>query len=279
MQSDLAKLLELQRIDTEVARLKQEISALPKRVVEIETKLAGNLAAVEKAKAAAKENDQKRRKYEGEIQTLQQKISKYRDQMLAVKTNDEYRALGNEIKFAEDAIRGYEDKILECMVQSEDLDTNIKAAEKSLTIEKAAVEKEKNEARSRTAEHEKALSELLPSRSELRTSIGDQILRHYDRVLKQRGSAVSEVRDQICQACHVMLRPQVFQEVLAGKSVLTCDSCGRILYYDPPRDVEAENAPYLNPKLPDVPPREAASEASPDAENMSQAAAADDAAH
>jgi predicted nucleic acid-binding Zn-ribbon protein len=246
MQSDLTKLLELQRTDEDIARLKNEIAALPKRVAEIETKLAGNLASVEKAKAAAKTNEQNRRKYEGEIQTLQQKISKYRDQMLAVKTNDEYRALGNEIKFAEDAIRGYEDKILECMVESEDLDRNIKAAEKDLAIEKAAVEKEKNEARSRTTEDEKAVSELMPVRAELRSGLGEDLLRHYDRILKTRGSGVSEVRDQICQACHVMLRPQVYQEVLAG-TVRTCDSCGRILYYDPPRDVEAENAPYLNP--------------------------------
>lgn len=246
MQSDLVKLLELQRIDAEISRLKQEIAALPKRVAEIETKLAGNLASVEKAKSAAKSNEQSRRKYEGEIQSLQQKISKYRDQMLAVKTNDEYRALGNEIKFAEDAIRGFEDKILECMVQSEDLDTNIKAAEKALALEKAAVEKEKNEARTRTAEDEKSMAELMPNRAELRSGLNEDLLRHYDRVVKQRGSGVSEVREQICQACHVMLRPQVYQEVLAG-TLRTCDSCGRILYYDPPRDVEAENAPYLNP--------------------------------
>lgn len=267
MQSDLAKLLELQRIDEEIFRLKQEIAALPKRVAEIETKLAGNLASVEKAKSATKANEQNRRKYEGEIQTLQQKISKYRDQMLAVKTNDEYRALGNEIKFAEDAIRSHEDKILECMVESEDLDRNIKAAEKSLLIEKAEVEKEKNEARARTAEDEKAVSELQPSRVELRSGIAEDLLRHYDRVVKQRGSGVSEVRDQICLACHVMLRPQVYQDVLAG-SARTCDSCGRILYYDPPRDIEAENAPYLNPvsesEVPETAPlKQAASDGSP----------------
>lgn len=253
MQSDLAKLLELQRTDEEITRLKNEIAALPKRVAVIETKLAGNLASVEKAKAAAKSNEQNRRKYEGEIQTLQQKISKYRDQMLAVKTNDEYRALGNEIKFAEDAIRSYEDKILECMVESEDLDRNIKAAEKGLAVEKAAVEKEKNEARSRTTEDEKAVSELTPVRAELRSGLDEDLLRHYDRVAKSRGSGVSEVRDQICMACHVMLRPQVFQDVLSG-AVRYCDSCGRILYYDPPRDVEAENAPYLNP-VPDAAPQ------------------------
>lgn len=233
MHPDIERLLELQRVDAEIARLRQEIAALPKRVAEIETALAGHIAAVEKAKAASKGNEQDRRKYEGEIQNVQQKISKYRDQMLAVKTNDEYRALGNEIKFAEETIRGFEDKILECMVKAEELENNIKSAEKSLAAERTDVEKEKNEARQRTAEDEKAVKELEPKRDELRAGIAEDVLRQYDRVFKARGYAISEARDQKCLACHVMLRPQVYNDIRDGNTVVTCDSCGRILYFDP----------------------------------------------
>lgn len=233
MHPDLTRLLELQRIDSEIARLKQEIAALPKRVAEIEAAMAGNISAVEKAKTAAKSNEQDRRKYEGEIQNVQQKISKYRDQMLAVKTNDEYRALGNEIKFAEEAIRGFEDKILECMVKSEELDGNIKAAEKSLAAERVDVEKEKGQARARTEEAEKAVKELEPTRAELRSGITAEVLRQYDRVFKSRGFGISEARDHKCTACNVMLRPQAYNDVLDGNTVVSCDSCGRILYFDP----------------------------------------------
>jgi len=248
MHSDLEKLLELQRIDTEISRLNQEVAAFPKRVAEIETKLAGHLADVDKAKAAAKANEQNRRKYEGEIQALQQKISKYRDQMLAVKTNEEYRALGNEIKFAEEGIRGFEDKILESMIQSEDLDNNIKAAEKALTAERTEVEKEKKAAKECTAKDEAALKKLLPRRAALRAEINEGTLRQYDRVLKQRGSAIAEVRDQICLACHVMLRPQVYNEVRAGDKLLTCDSCGRILYFEPIIEVTPDTMDPVAPK-------------------------------
>ncbi len=236
MHPDLVKLLELQRVDAEIARLRQEIAALPKRVAEIENTLAGNLAAVEKAKTAAKNNEQERRKHEGEIQNIQQKISKYRDQMLAVKTNDEYRALGNEIKFAEEAIHKFEDKILECMVNAEELDKNIKAAEKSLAAERADVEKEKNEARARTAEDEDAVKQLEPQRAAIRSGVSEDLLRTYDRVLKARGSALSEARDHKCLTCHVMLRPQVYNDICDGTNVMICDSCGRILYYDASKD-------------------------------------------
>ncbi len=243
MHPDLQRLLELQKTDIEIARLQSEIAALPKRVAEIETKLAGHIAGVEKAKSSAKANEQNRRKYESEIQTLQQKISKYRDQMLAVKTNDEYRALGNEIKFAEDGIRGFEDKILECMLAAEDLDRDIKAAEKELAVERADVEKEKSHARERTAEDEKAVGELAPKRAELRGGISEDSLRHYDRVMKQRGSGIAEVLDGICQGCRVMLRPQVYNEVLSGEYIRYCDSCGRILWHDPSKVVAPEAKP------------------------------------
>lgn len=233
MHPDLVKLLELQRVDSEIARLRQEIAALPKRVAEIETTLAGHVAAVEKAKVSAKTNEQERRKFEGEIQNVQQKISKYRDQMLSVKTNDEYRALGNEIKFAEDAIRGFEDKIIECMEKAEALDKNIKEAEKALATERADVEQEKAQARARTAGDEASVKELEPKRTELRSVIAEDVLRQYDRVLKTRGTAIAEARDQKCLACHVMLRHQVYNDLRDGNSVLSCDSCGRILYFDP----------------------------------------------
>jgi predicted nucleic acid-binding Zn-ribbon protein len=242
MHQDLVKLLELQRTDAEIARFKQEIAALPKRVAEIETKLAGDIAAVDKAKAASKTNEQNRRKFESEIQSVQQKISKYRDQMLAVKTNEEYRALGNEIKFAEDAIRGFEDKILECMVQAEELEKNIKAAEQSLAAERIEVEKEKTHARARTAEDESAVKALEPKRSELRSGITENLLNQSDRVLKSRGSAIAEARDHKCMACHVMLRPQVYNDICSANQVLTCDSCGRILYYDATRDADGTEA-------------------------------------
>ena len=85
--------MELQQADREILRLNQEIAALPKRVAAIEEKLAGTKAGLERAKAAVKADEATKRKHESAIQDLQGKISKYRDQSLAVKTNEQYKAL------------------------------------------------------------------------------------------------------------------------------------------------------------------------------------------
>ena len=231
MNADLEKLIELQRTDAEIQRLQAEIAALPRRVAGIEAKLADARAVVEKAKAAVKANESGRRKLEGEIQAQQQKISKYRDQSLEVKTNEQYKALLQEINFAEGEIRSCEDKILEFMLDSETQEKAIRGAEAELKARTAEVEKEQAEARARTAEDERQLAEWTAKRQALRAGIGDAALSHYDRVLKLRHTALAEVREQQCTACHVLLRPQKYVEVCANEQVLTCDSCGRILYH------------------------------------------------
>jgi uncharacterized protein len=242
MLPDVEALIELQHADREILRLKEEIAALPKRVAAIEEKLAGTKAGLEKSKAAVKADEATRRKYETAIQDLQQKISKYRDQSLDVKTNEQYKALLHEIQFAEQEIRATEDKILELMLNAEAREKDVKAAEAELKAEAAEIEKEKAAARERTAEDEKQLVEWNAKRDRARGGVNPDLLRHYDRVAKHRGTGLAEVREQKCMGCQVMLRPQTFNELLSGKETVICDSCQRILYYNPANDVAAHQA-------------------------------------
>ena len=233
MNADLERLIELEKVDREIARLSDEVAALPRRVAAIEAHLADDKAAVEKAKGAIKTNEASRRKLEADIQGYQQKIGKYRDQSSSVKTNDEYRALMHEVQFAEKEISGCEDKILELMITLENEEKALKTAETDLKAESAAVEKEKAEARARTAEDEQQLKVLNQKRTDLRSGVSESALAHYDRIMHRRKSAIAEAREQKCQACFVMIRPQTWQEIRANDQIITCSSCGRILYYDP----------------------------------------------
>jgi predicted nucleic acid-binding Zn-ribbon protein len=235
MNPDLEKLIALQEADREIERLNQEIALLPRRVASIESKLAETRSQLEKAKAAIAATQKDRKKLESEILDHQQKISKYRDQSLSVKTNEQYKALLQEITFAEQAIRACEDKILDGMLAIETQEKNLKTAETELRQETAEIEKEKAEARSRTEQDQKELAEWTARRNQLRSEISPDVVPYYDRVLKLRKSGISAVRgDGKCAACNVMLRPQTYNDVRANDRVITCDSCGRILYYVPP---------------------------------------------
>ncbi|PYX51215.1 MAG: hypothetical protein DMG79_03605 [Acidobacteria bacterium] len=237
MLPDIENLLKLQGIDAEIRRLQDEIAEFPKRVAVIEQKLAGTKTQLEKAQAAVKADEAARRKYDTAINDLRGKISKYRDQSLDVKTNDQYKALLHEIQFAEKEIAANEDKILEMMVNADARDKEVKAAQAELKAETAEIEKEKEEARQRTAEDEKLLTEWRAKRDQTRSGINDDLLRHFERVSKFRGSGISEVRDQKCMACRVMLRPQTYNEVRSGTQTIVCDSCQRVLYYNPAEEM------------------------------------------
>ena len=144
MLPDIENLLRLQEADKEIRRLQEEIAELPKRVAAIEQKLAGTKAQLEKAQAATKADEAARRKHETSITDLRGKITKYRDQSLEVKTNDQYKALLHEIQFAEQEIAATEDKILELMVDADTRAAEVKAAQLELKEETAEIEKEKS---------------------------------------------------------------------------------------------------------------------------------------
>jgi len=233
MNVDLDRLIKLEQVDREIARLSAEVAALPKRVATIEHQLSDAKAKVEQAKLAIKSQDQRRRGLESDIQSYQQKIAKFRDQSLDVKTNEQYKALMHEIQFAESEIRKAEDKILEIMEGGELFDRQVKASETELKMQSAQVDREKEEARALTAKDEARLKELQDERGTLRSGVTGELLDLYDRVLKARKTAIAEAREQRCSACFVLLRPQRWNEIKAGVEVITCDSCGRILFYDP----------------------------------------------
>jgi len=233
MNPDLEKLIALQQVEREIARLTAEVAALPKRVAAIEAQLADTNARLDRTRGAITANLADRKKQEQKIQDEQQKISKYRDQSLGVKTNEQYKALLQEIQFAENEIRACEDRILEGMVGNEDLEKKLKAAEAELKAETAEIEKEKAEARAVTARDEAELADWNAKRDALRSTITPPHLAYYDRVAAVRKNALAEARDHKCSACQVMLRPQTYNEVRTNTEIMACDSCQRILYYDP----------------------------------------------
>ncbi|MGO9263205.1 MAG: zinc ribbon domain-containing protein [Bryobacteraceae bacterium] len=249
MLPDLKLVIRLQEIDDRLRDLSREIAALPKHIAEIEKKLVSHERKLEADRAALAANQKERKKCEGDIQVQDQKISKLKDQMLQAKTNDQYRAFQNEIEFCQKEIRKAEDRILEMMNESEPLDKNVKAAEAALKAEKTEVEAEKAQARERTAVDQKAAQELNAERASMVPKIAPSVYKNYERIRKgRRGVAVAEAVDGRCAMCNMVIRLQYFQDLKKGDQILSCESCQRLLYYNPPvamEDLAGEAAPAV----------------------------------
>jgi len=169
----------------------------------------------------------------------EQKISKLKDQMLQAKTNEQFSAFQKEIDFCTKEIRKSEDRILELMGESEALDRNVKAAEGVLKTEKAEGEAEKQQARERTATDRKGVQEFEAERAGIVASVKPSTYQRYERSRKLRkGIAVAEVVAGRCSLCNIVLRLQFIQDLKKAEDIMVCESCQRILYYNPPESFE-----------------------------------------
>ncbi|MBI3695908.1 MAG: hypothetical protein HY238_13840 [Acidobacteria bacterium] len=241
MHPDLGLVRELQDLDHRIAELTREISYLPKHIAEIESKLESHKKKLEVDRASLTANQKERKRLEDDIKVVDGKISRLRDQMNEAKTNEQYRAFQHEIEFGQAEIRKIEDKILDYMAEAETLDQNVKSAETALKQEMAEVEKEKKAAEQRTAADRAELAQGEARRAAAAQGVTPKTLHIYERIRKSRGGvAVSVARDGRCMACNVILRLHFYQKVRSNDEVLTCEVCGRILFYLPPEEAPKE---------------------------------------
>jgi predicted nucleic acid-binding Zn-ribbon protein len=239
MHKDIETLQRIQAFDQRLKKLDQEVAALPRRVAEIEASLSAHQQALQKSKEAQAANLAERRAVERAIQDAREKIEKHRSRSSEVKTNQEYKALLDEIAFSETEIRKYEDRILQLMEEAEARDSAVRKAEQELAEEQRRVDSEKQDAERRTAADRAEIAEIRARREALRADVGERALRQYDRVARLRGVGLAPVDAGTCGACRVRLRPQVVQEIMNEPDRLfICESCGRLIYAEPSVGIE-----------------------------------------
>jgi len=245
MLPDLERLIRLQQLETAAEEARRKIADHPQRAQVLDDRLAAARAAVDGIKARLADALNKRRAEEKEVSTVQTRLAKYKDQLLEVKTNREYQAMLHEIETAQNDIKTREDRILETMMESDDMSAELKKAEAELKSVEKTVMAERHVMEQEVAALQAELDKTATSRQKLAAEIDRHTLAIFENTAKGRkGIAVSEARDGMCTICHVRLRPQVFNEVRRNDSIIQCDSCRRILYF-------VENAP-ASPAVPHV---------------------------
>jgi predicted nucleic acid-binding Zn-ribbon protein len=239
MHPDLEKLIGLQTHDVEIKRLRDEMIALPKRVAELQTKatsLAGQRAVV--LDLIAKE-EALRRRQESDVKDQKAKIERTRKHMDLATTTVQVTAFEHEIAFAQAEIGKLEDAEIESMERSEGLDAQKTLADEAVTDATATLERERLRAADTIAKDKIALAAVEEKRNALRPQIGEAALSNYDRIARGKGTAVAEALNQKCMACQMMVRPQRWNDLRDrgnDEAMMTCETCGRLLYYDPARD-------------------------------------------
>lgn len=236
MSPDLERLIKLQHLETTIAEARAAIAAHPQRLADAEARLDGAKRAVEAAKEQLKTNHDARRDLEKDVAVYQGRLTKFKDQLSAVKTNREYQAMQHEIATAHSDLGAVEEKVLERMMEADTLTADLKRAEAALVSQQKEIEAEKKVLAQELTDDEDRLAKATEARAALVKEIEPRLIALFEQVARVRkGIAISTAtRDGLCSVCHVRLRPPVFQQVRHNDSIIQCESCQRVLYWIPP---------------------------------------------
>jgi predicted nucleic acid-binding Zn-ribbon protein len=236
MSPDLQRLIDLQRLETTIADAKARIAAHPQRLADADAQLAAAAQMLDSARDRLKDNQEARRALEKDVALYQGRLTKFKDQQSAVKTNREYQALGHEIETAQRDLGGVEEKVLERMVEADSIAIDVKQAEAGFAARRTDIEAQKKQMINELALVEATLQRATEARTALLKEIDPRLVATFEQVARVRkGIAVTTAtRDGLCSVCHVRLRPPVFQQIRHNDSIVQCDSCQRILYWVPP---------------------------------------------
>jgi predicted nucleic acid-binding Zn-ribbon protein len=228
---DLRNLIALQDLELKIAGTQKQISDTPVKIQSHQEEIQRLKQTHAQRVAHAQELTKRRRTLEGEVDMMGAKLSKLKDQSNSVKTNKEYTAMLHEIQMAEEKIRSEEDKILEIMEEMETKEHDLNAAENQLKAKTALLEEEIRRCEASVPSLEMELARLQDEKKAMESLVEPELLARYRRIAEvRRGIALAEAKDELCTACHVRIRPQVFADLLRTENIHACDSCSRILF-------------------------------------------------
>lgn len=234
MASIIEQLLVLQDRDRKLSRLKREIDDLPARQAMIEAPLEAYQQAIDRAEDDIRKKKLEQNDLEAQIEQRRERITKFRQQQMEVKNNDDYRAFETQIKKQEAKITALEDKELELMEALEKLETVRAEKQQAWANEKAGVDADLADHQQRAANVEQEYQAAEADRTKVAEGIDPDWLARYDRIFQHhRDYALVSAENNTCGGCHMKLPPQAAHDARKLDSMTPCMYCGRLLYFIP----------------------------------------------
>ena len=197
----------------------------------MEAQLAASRASVEALKQRSRQVEMDRKKLELDVGTRTETISRLKTQQYQTRKNDEFQAIGHEIERYENEIRKIEDDELELMVLADKVKLDLTEEEKKAAAAQNSIARQTADLEEKSKALESQLQRLTRERSELAGKIEEDLLARFERLFKSKGdAAIVAIEHGVCTGCHMKVTTATASQVRAGKEIVSCENCGRILY-------------------------------------------------
>ena len=224
-------LVRIQHCDEDITTMRTELDLIPKKITKLESEMSNASTKLNEKKQRLGDLKKDYKLREGDIAANEEKMIKLNSQTFAVKTNDEYRALLNEVEFLKQENKKIEVAMISILEEEEMLKSSIDKHESETkdfigqkNIDIAALNKRKHdlEEKIKIAE-DKYNDDFLKLPKETQNM--------YDKIKAVRGKAVCLINSETCTGCYSNITPQFLNELKKRNEILLCDNCGRILIY------------------------------------------------
>ncbi len=231
MHPELEQLLILQDRQQKIRQIQTEIETVPLRRKSLEAQLAASASAVDVLKHQTRQIEVDRKKLELDVGVRTESIARLKTQQYQTRKNDEFQALGHEIERYENEIGKIEDEELELMVQADKVKIDLAEEEKKAAGVKESVTRQTADLDEKSKALESSLEDLTRERAELAQKIDEDLLGRFERLFKSKGdAAVVAIEHGVCTGCHMKVTSATAASARAGKEIVSCENCGRILY-------------------------------------------------
>jgi len=242
--NQLKSLLKIQELALEIQAAKLVVDGAPAKIEDAENRFRERNAEYVEIRERYEAIDADRRARSLELSALEESRQHYQDSLMQVKNQREYAAALKEIDSVKARIGEHEEAILSSMEEVEALKSDLEARAAHIETERAIVDREREEVEAAVVDAHASTERAAALRVEIEAGLPAALVANVRRVEEGRkGLFLVKAEREACSACHVRLRPQVYQEIKQAAKIHICGNCRRYLYFEAAMNAAAVPAP------------------------------------